>query len=68
MGDRDALTTLQNVYLDPEESAGNRIKAAASALPFERPRMTPTSLVVIDFRERVPQARLRAAVGRAEDD
>jgi hypothetical protein len=38
MGDRDALTTLQNVYLDPKESAGNKIKAAASALPFERVR------------------------------
>ena len=59
-GDTDALTTLQGVYLDPKESQGNRIKAAASALPFERPRMTPTNLVVLDFRERVRQARLKA--------
>jgi hypothetical protein len=60
MGDRDALTCLQAVYNDATASEGNRIKAAASALPFERSRMTPTNLVVIDFRERVRQARLRA--------
>jgi hypothetical protein len=36
-GDADALTTLQSVYLDPTESVGHRVKAAASALPFERP-------------------------------
>jgi hypothetical protein len=59
-GDVDALTTLQGVYLDPKESAGNRIKAAASAIGYERPKMTPTNLVVLDFRERVRQARLRA--------
>jgi hypothetical protein len=61
MGDRDALTTLQNVYLDPKESAGNKIKAAAAAIGYERPKMATTaSLVVVDFRERVRQARLRA--------
>ena len=60
MGDKDALTCLQAVYNDATASEGNRIKAAASALPFERPRMTPTNLVVLDFRERVRQARLRA--------
>jgi hypothetical protein len=59
-GDVDALTTLQGVYLDPKESAGNKIKAAASAIGYERPRMTPTNLVVLDFRERVRQARLKA--------
>jgi hypothetical protein len=58
-GDTDALTTLQGVYLDPKESPGNRIKAAASAIGYERPKMA-TSLVVVDFRERVRQERLKA--------
>jgi hypothetical protein len=39
-GDADALTTLQSVYLDPKESVGHRVKAAASALPFERPKVS----------------------------
>ena len=60
-GDVDALTTLQGVYLDPEESAGNKIKAAAAAIGYERPKLTATAnLVVLDFRERVWQARLKA--------
>jgi len=60
MGDRDALTCLQAVYNDTTASEGNRIKAASAAIGFERPKMTPTNLVVIDFRERVRQARLKA--------
>ncbi len=59
MDDADALTVLQRVYLNPDEPA-NRIKAAASALPFERPRLAATANIVIDFRERVRQARLKA--------
>jgi hypothetical protein len=60
-GDVDALTTLQGVYLDPDESAGNKIKAAAAAIGYERPKMMgATNLVVVDFRERVRQARLKA--------
>ena len=60
-GDTDALTTLQGVYNNPEESAGNKIKAAAAAIGYERPKMATTaSLVVLDFRERVRQARLKA--------
>ena len=39
-GDADALTTLQSVYLNPDESVGHRVKAAASALPFERPKVS----------------------------
>jgi hypothetical protein len=39
-GDRDALTCLQAVYNDPNASEGNRIRAAASALPFERPKLS----------------------------
>ena len=60
-GDTDELTTLLSVYLDPNASEGNRIKAASSAIGFERPKMVATELVVVDFRERVRQARLKAA-------
>jgi hypothetical protein len=59
MGDADALTTLQRVYLNPDEPAANRIKAAAAAIGYERPKPA-TGVVVIDFRERVRQARLKA--------
>jgi hypothetical protein len=40
MGSADALTCLQAVYNNPASSEGNRIKAAASALPFERPKIS----------------------------
>ena len=40
MGESDALTCLQAVYNNPASSEGNRIKAAASALPFERPKLS----------------------------
>jgi hypothetical protein len=59
-GDADALTALQAIYLDPNETSVNRVKAAASAIGFERPKLAATGLVVIDFRERVRQARLKA--------
>ena len=40
MGDKDALTTLQAIYNDREASEGNRIRAAAAAIPFERSKLT----------------------------
>ena len=40
MGDSDALTCLQAVYTNPASSEGNRIKAAAASLPFERPKLS----------------------------
>jgi hypothetical protein len=40
MGDSDALTCLQAVYNNPTASEGNRIKAAAASLPFERPKIS----------------------------
>ena len=39
-GDSDALTVLQGVYNNPDATDSNRIKAAASALPFERPKVS----------------------------
>jgi hypothetical protein len=40
MGDADAHTVLQSVYNNPASSEGNRIKAAAASLPFEKPKLT----------------------------
>jgi len=59
-GDADALTTLQGVYLNRAEPAANRIKAAAAAIGYERPKLAASIGVVVDFRERVRQARLKA--------
>jgi len=59
-GDADALTTLQSLYLDASEPSANRIKAAAAAIQFERAKPASASLMMIDFRERVRQARLKA--------
>jgi hypothetical protein len=59
-GDANALTTLQSVYLNPDEPAGNRIKAAAAAIGYETPKLAATANLVIDFRERVQRARLKA--------
>lgn len=36
----DALTCLKAVYSNPKASEGNRIKAAAAAIPFERSKLT----------------------------
>jgi hypothetical protein len=60
MGDSDALTCLQATYQNPESSDHTRIKAAAAAIGYERPKLTATAMVMIDFRERVKQARLKA--------
>jgi hypothetical protein len=59
MGDRDALTALQAIYNNATTSETNRVKAAAAAIGYERPKPA-ASLVVVDFRERVRQARLKA--------
>ena len=40
MGDKDALTALQAIYDSREASEGNRIKAAAAAIAFERSKLT----------------------------
>jgi uncharacterized coiled-coil protein SlyX len=38
-GDSDALTTLQSVYLNPNETPTNRVKAAASAIGYDRAKV-----------------------------
>jgi hypothetical protein len=59
-GDANALTTLQSMYLNPDEPAGNRIKAAAAAIGYEQPKLAATANLVVDFRQRVQRARLKA--------
>jgi hypothetical protein len=60
-GERDALTALQVIYNDMRASEASRVKAAAAAIGYERPKLTATAnLVVVNFRERVRQARLKA--------
>jgi hypothetical protein len=62
-GDEDALGTLRSVYVDPRTSVPNKVKAAASALPFERSK--PASVTVIaDFRARVHDARMQTVESR----
>jgi hypothetical protein len=56
----DALTCLQRTYNNPQANETNRIKAAAAAIGYELPKKGTTNLVVVDFRERVRQARLKA--------
>src|SRR6516225_9326741 len=57
-GEKDALSALQAAYIDPRSTPTNKIRAAASAIAYERSK--PTSVtVVVDFKERVRNARLR---------
>ena len=59
MGDEpDALLALQKVYSDPKTSVPDVIKSASAALGYERSKPAQVS-VVIDFKERVRNARLR---------
>jgi hypothetical protein len=58
MGDADALACLQAIYSNPHTQEANRLKAAASALPFERSK--PASVVaLVDWREKTRTIRLR---------
>ena len=59
-GDADALTCLQAVYQSPTSSEANKVKAASAAIGYERSKPAAIA-VVVDFRERVRQARLKAS-------
>jgi len=65
-GDADALGALQSVYADPRSSPANKIKAAASAIAFERSKPASVS-VVVDFKSRVHDARMQTVELRKQE-
>jgi hypothetical protein len=65
-GDEDALGVLRSVYVDPRTSVPNKVKAASSALPFERSK--PASVTIIaDFKSRVHDARMQTVELRKQE-
>jgi hypothetical protein len=57
-GAPDAHACLRRVYNDPQAKEAERVKAASTAINFEKGR--PAQVVIeVDFRERVRNARLR---------
>jgi hypothetical protein len=65
-GDADALGALQAVYADPRSNPANKIKAAASAIAFERSKPASVS-VVVDFKSRVRDTRLHTVELRKQE-
>ena len=65
-GDQDALSALRAAYVDPRSSRANKIKAAASAIAFERSK--PASVnVIVDFKSRVRDTRLHTLELRTQE-
>jgi hypothetical protein len=65
-GEKDALSALQAAYVDPRSTPTNKIRAAASAIAYERSK--PASVTVIaDFREQVRSARLHTLELRKQE-
>ena len=57
-GEKDALSALQAAYVDPRSTPTNKIRAAASAIAYERSK--PAQVVVqVDFKQRVYEARMK---------
>src|SRR6516164_4161362 len=57
-GEKDALSALQAAYVDPRSTQTNKIRAAASAIAYERSK--PAQVVVqVDFKQRVYKARMK---------
>ena len=65
-GEKDALSALQAAYVDPRSTPTNKIRAAASAIAYERSK--PASVVVqIDFKSRVRDARMQTLELRKQE-
>jgi len=59
-GDSDALTVLQRTYMDRNTSTTDRIKAAASAIAYERPKLSVSIQVgPAVLGQRLDQARIK---------
>jgi hypothetical protein len=57
-GEKDALSALQAAYVDPRSTPTNKIRAASSAIAYERSK--PASVTIIaDFKARVHGARMQ---------
>jgi hypothetical protein len=52
-GDADALGCLQAIYSNPRTSEANRIRAASSALAFERPKLSVVATGAIPSLARI---------------
>jgi|SRR6516162_3696792 hypothetical protein len=60
----DALSYLRSVYNDPLQPTNTRLKAAAIAIEYERPRLAVTALVQgEDFAARLNKAIARSREG-----
>jgi hypothetical protein len=57
-GEKDALSALQAAYVDPRSTPTNKIRAAASAIAYERSKPASVS-VIVDFKSRVHGARMQ---------
>src|SRR6516164_7378088 len=65
-GEKDALSALQAAYVDPRSTPTNKIRAASSAIAYERSK--PASVVVqIDFKSRVHDARMQTVELRKQE-
>ena len=65
-GEKDALSALQAAYVDPRSTPTNKIRAASSAIAYERSK--PASVTVIcDFKSRVRDARMHTIELRKQE-
>ena len=65
-GEQDALSALQAAYVDPRSTPTNKIRAASSAIAYERSK--PASVTIIaDFKSRVHDARMQTVELRKQE-
>jgi hypothetical protein len=65
-GEKDALSALRAAYIDPRTTQTNKIRAAASAIAYERSK--PASVTIIaDFKSRVHDARMQTIELRKQE-
>ena len=65
-GGQDALSALQAAYIDPRSTPTNKIRAAASAIAYERSKPASVS-VIVDFKSRVHDARMHTIELRKQE-
>ena len=65
-GEKDALSALQAAYVDPRSTPTNKIRAASSAIAYERSKPASVS-VIVDFKSRVHDARMHTIELRKQE-